>query len=246
MRILRARSATAVGPHHGVNQDRAAARATRVVLADGMGGRQAGDVAAQVAVDAVMGRGASVDLVAAVRAAHLAVHQRAAGDARLASMGTTVVALDLPDAEAPNALVVWVGDSRLLRLRGDDLWQVTRDHTWEAMLLDLGVDAATAAERRHILTRAVGTQDRVDPDMAMFEVEPGDRFLLCSDGVHGVLGPDALRALLRSDAGDPAAAIVAAAVRAGTHDDATAMVVDVAEVAAEGPPTQPIPVLAPA
>jgi serine/threonine protein phosphatase PrpC len=244
LRILRASTATAAGPRHGVNQDRAAARATRVVLADGMGGRQAGDVAAQVAVDTVMSRSASHDLVAAVRAAHLAVHERAAADARLASMGTTVVALDLPDAEAPNALVVWVGDSRLLRLRGDDLWQVTHDHTWEAMLLDLGVDAATAAERRHILTRAVGTQDRVDPEMAMFEVEPGDRFLLCSDGVHGVLGADALRALLRTE-GDPAAAIVAAAVRAGTHDDATAMVVDVAEVAAEGPPTQPIPVLAP-
>lgn len=240
MRILRATTASAPGAR-GANQDRTAARATRAVLADGMGGHRAGDQAAELAVAQVIGATGERDLVGAVQAAHEAVRARAATDPHLASMGTTVVALDLPDADAPNAVAAWVGDSRLLRLRDGELWQVTRDHTWEAMLRELGVDDEAAAERRHVLTRAVGTQTTVEVDTAMFGVVPGDRFLLCSDGVHGVLGPDALAALLGGP--DPAGTIVAAAVRAGTRDDATALVVDVAEVAADGgPPTQPLPV----
>jgi protein phosphatase len=227
MHTFRTTTASQTGSSRSTNQDRVAGAPRRVVLADGMGGRQGGETAAQIAVDTVMDRrgGRTEGPRRAILRANARIQDRARSIGPT-GMGTTVVLVDQPDAEATNVVVAWAGDSRLYRVRGDDAWLVTADHTWEALLLELGTDPAEAAERRHVLTRAVGTQPQLDVDQCTFEVRPGDRLVLCSDGVHGVLAPAVIARL----AGRGAAALVEAAVAAGTRDDATVAVVELVPV----------------
>ncbi|HMJ76346.1 MAG TPA: protein phosphatase 2C domain-containing protein [Iamia sp.] len=227
MHTFRTTTASRTGSHRSTNQDRVATAARRVVLADGMGGRQGGEVAAQIAVDTVLERRAG--RLEDPRRAILRANTRIQAHARaqeLAGMGTTVVVVDQPDAEAANVVVAWVGDSRLYRVRDGEATLLTADHTWEALLLELGTDPAEAAGRRHVLTRAVGTQPQVEVDLCTFEVRPGDRLVLCSDGVHGALGSADVARL----APHGAAGLVEAAVAAGTRDDATAAVVELVPV----------------
>lgn len=242
MHILRTTTASRAGSGRAANQDRVAGGPRRVVLADGMGGRQGGERAAQLAVDTVLERrgGRFEDPRRAILRANARIREQAAAE-DLPGMGTTVVVVDHPDVEAANVVVAWVGDSRLYRVRDGVAEPVTRDHTWEALLLELGTDPDAARERRHVLTRAVGTQARVDVDLCTFEVRPGDRLVLCSDGVHTALGPGAIAAL----AGQGAPALVDAAVAAGTRDDATAAVVELAPVDVDADTGQ-LPVLTPA
>jgi serine/threonine protein phosphatase PrpC len=242
MHTFRTTTATHIGSSRGTNQDRVASAARRVVLADGMGGRQGGEVAAQAVVDTVIERraGRLDDPRRAILRANARIQERARAQG-LKGMGTTVLVVDQPDAEATNVVVAWVGDSRLYRVREGSAEMVTRDHTWEALLLELDTDPADAAERRHVLTRAVGTQPQVDVDLCTFEVRTGDRLVLCSDGVHGALDASEIaRLALRG-----ATALVDAAVAAGTRDDATAAVVELVPVATEADTGQ-LPVLTPA
>jgi serine/threonine protein phosphatase PrpC len=227
MHTFRTTTASRTGSHRSTNQDRVANTARRVVLADGMGGRQGGEVAAQIAVDTVLERraGRLEDPRRAILRANTRIHDRAA-TADLAGMGTTVVVVDQPDAQAANVVVAWAGDSRLYRVRDGEAILLTADHTWEALLLELGTDPAEAAGRRHVLTRAVGTQPQVEVDLCTFEVRPGERLVLCSDGVHGALGSDDVARL----APHGATALVEAAVAAGTRDDATVAVVELVPV----------------
>lgn len=224
MHTFRTTTASATGSSRASNQDRVAHAARRVVLADGMGGRQGGEVAAQIVTDTVLERRAEGPR-RAIQRANARIQERARTQGP-SGMGTTVLVVDQPDADAANVVVAWVGDSRLHRIRDGEALLVTRDHTWEALLLELGTDPVDAAERRHVLTRAVGTQPQVDVDLCTFEVRPGDRLVLTSDGVHGALGPTEIARL--SDGG--AAALVDAAVAAGTRDDATAAVVELVPV----------------
>lgn len=239
MLTLRTRTASRTGTARTDNQDRVGARARRVVLSDGMGGRRGGETAAAMVVEGVLARpaGAEASLPAAVREANrrILAHARTHD---LGGMGATVVAVDLPDVGSPNVVVGWVGDSRAYRVRGDEAWQVTSDHTWEAMLLELGAHPDEAERRRHVLTRAVGTQPEVDVDLCTFEAEPGDRLVLCSDGVHGVLAPTEIARLATGP--DPAGALVEAAVAAGSRDDTTVAVVEVVPVSIDEP-TGPMP-----
>lgn len=239
MHTFRTTTASATGSSRESNQDRVGHGPRRVVLADGMGGRQGGEVAARIVVDTLLARRTDGARRAIARAnARIQERARTTGPS---GMGTTVLVVDQPDVDATNVVVAWVGDSRLYRVRGDEALQVTRDHTWEALLLELGTDPADAAERRHVLTRAVGTQPQVDVDLCTFELRPGDRLVLCSDGVHGALSPIEIARL----AGRGATALVDAAVAAGTRDDATAAVAELVP-ADTGADTGQIPVLTPA
>lgn len=235
-------TSTRTGVGRSEDQDRIGVAAGRVVLADGMGGRRGGAIAAQLAVDAALARGPEglEPPVTAVRRANARILGRAGRDG-LTGMGTTTVLLDLPDPEAPNLVVAWVGDSRAYRIRDGVAWQVTTDHTWEATLLELGVGPAEARRRRNVLTRAVGSQREVEVDLCTFEAQPGDRFVLCSDGVHGALAPADIAALAVGR--DPAEALVAAAVAAGATDDVTAAVAELTVVPVDAPTGQ-VPVLA--
>lgn len=242
MHTFRTTTASQIGSRRTTNQDRVAVAARRVVVADGMGGRMGGEVASSIAVDTVLERrrGRFEDPRRAILRAGARIHERAEADG-LAGMGTTVVVVDQPDAEAANVVVAWVGDSRLYRVRDGVATAMTHDHTWEALLLELGTDPVDAADRRHVLTRAVGTHPGVDVDLCTFEVRPDDLLVLCSDGVHGVLGPEAIGRL----AVGGAEALVGAAVAAGTRDDATAAVVELVPVGLEADTGQ-MPVLTPA
>jgi len=202
------------------------------VVADGMGGHNAGEVASSLAIESIQ---QSVDpahrtaggLQEAVEAANRHVLDTAATRPELAGMGTTVSAALLGPS---GVLLANVGDSRVYRLRGETLTQLTHDDSWIARLLADGVPlTASDIERhpmRHVLTKVVGARTELDADVQQHTFEPGDALLLCSDGLHGVLGPDALADILGrlSDVQAAAEALVAAAVARGAQDNVTAVV----------------------
>ena len=180
------------------------------VLADGMGGHNAGEVASGMAVESIVADAlATVDPAAALDAdaaqSLIRLHVRSANDrihaASLASrerrgMGTTVVAALWHDGQVT---VGHVGDSRLYRLRDSELTRLTRDHT----LIQQGIDAGTltvgqarVAPGRNILTRALGTEDNVDVDLATHDAQAGDLYLLCSDGLTEMLDDDEIARVL--------------------------------------------------
>ncbi len=143
-------------------------------------------------------------------------------------MGTTVVAA-LVSGDRIN--IVSVGDSRVYRFRQGSLEQLTKDDTWLASVLGekQAEDADPQHPLRHVLTSVVGTKDDVKPGAREEQLESGDRFLLCSDGVHGRLDSAALTSLLTEaqSADDGAARIVNEAITRGTTDNATALVINV-------------------
>ncbi len=191
-------------------------------LADGIGGAKGGRVAAELAVRGFIDgylsqsdtRGVRLAGGQSLEAVNRWTHAIGRADADLQDMGSTFTALILRGRQAH---VLHVGDSRLYRLRGDRLTQLTNDHTLKG------------AGRSHILTRAIGPEAGLQIDYVMEEARPDDRFLLCSDGVHGVLSERALAdELARGAAPDETAAdIVAAAGAARSADNMTALVIDV-------------------
>jgi serine/threonine protein phosphatase PrpC len=210
------------------------------VVADGMGGHKGGKQASELAVATVEERclpsRAGADsaeevarLVEAVCDANRRIVALAAQDSGLSRMGTTLVALLLDGLG--RGTVVHVGDSRAFRLRGDRLERLTTDHTVVADLLRnhaISEDEASTHPYRHVLTRALGAAADVSPDVQQFEVRSGDLYLLCSDGVSGMLSESELKGILVGHRDDPEAAcreLIAAANRAGGQDNATAIAV---------------------
>jgi PPM family protein phosphatase len=218
------------------------------IVADGMGGHAAGDVAAQLAVDAVVGfiRRSEGDeeyswpygivsnlslnanrLRTAIYLANRRVFRAAEACDDYTGMGTTIVAaLAWNDRLA----VGHVGDSRLYRFRGDALEQLTQDDSWAAMTLGHRAhDAAPGASgMRHVLTNVLGAREETEVHVQEHVITHGERFLLCSDGVHGTLTCGQLEQVLRqrSAPGTASTAIVREALERGTRDNATALVAD--------------------
>ena len=243
-------SRTDVGPrkmnqdHHGWWPDLGL-----FIVADGMGGHNAGEVASHMAVETIRGfieeSAANADitwpfgievknsidlnrLTTAVRLANRKIYSEGSKSPELSGMGTTVVAALVAEGRIN---LVSVGDSRIYRFRHGALEQLTKDDTWLASVLGekQAEDADPQHPLRHVLTSVVGTKDDVKPGAREEILEAGDRFLLCSDGVHGKLDSAALTSLLAgatsADAG--ASQIVHEAITRGTTDDATAMVINV-------------------
>jgi protein phosphatase len=164
----------------------------------------------------------------AYRRANEMVFQAGEDEPAHAGMGTTLTSALL---HGKYTTIAHVGDSRAYLLRGDALTQVTRDHTLVAEEVAQGRITAEAARRdprRNMLTHVIGTQPRLEGKLpAIFELTllPGDRLLLCSDGLYDVLDDDEMRhALLGQDPGDAARQLVEAAKERGTRDNATAVV----------------------
>ena len=171
-------------------------------VADGMGGHDGGEWASAV-IAAELGEtplsgdiGIDCDRVAeAVARANRTIRDR--GNARAAPIGSTVVTLLLQGARYA---AFWAGDSRAYRLRGGELIQLTRDHTQVQDRVDRGLmtaDEARGHPMAHVLTRAVGVDEEPALAYAEGDVRPGDRFLLCSDGLHGVVTPREIYEALR-------------------------------------------------
>jgi len=201
-----------------------------VAVADGMGGHAAGEIASATAIRAALDA-ADAGAVARVEAANAAVLAAAATDAARAGMGTTLtLAIFWPDGRLEMG---HVGDSRAYLLRNDRLTQLTIDHTFVRELIAQGrlapEDAATHP-RRHMLTRTVGMGD-VRVDSLEIHLLPGDRVMLCSDGLTGMVS-DTRVARILSNTSAPTGAVwslVEAANAAGGQDNTTVAVVDVAE-----------------
>lgn len=192
--ILRAAASTDVGLRRKENEDRYALcpQLGLYLVADGMGGHSAGQVASELAADTALQaiqtlEGAAASLAEklryAVAAANRAIFGKAQEQLEYAGMGTTLVAF-LADQE--RAALAHVGDSRAYLIRGRRIRQLTDDHSIVGELLrrrEISEDAAREHPHRHVLTRALGVRRSVEPDLAELALEPGDVFVLCSDGL---------------------------------------------------------------
>lgn len=224
-----------VGNVREANQDRVFFGGLVAALADGMGGHQGGERAAELAIaefEIAGQRLSEGELVEVVMEANRQVHDHAA-DNGLPGMGTTLVALTLHDDET--ITVANVGDSRAYWLRGDYMGQVTEDHSFVEDLVRQGrlkPEEAAIHPQRNILTRAVGIGAEVEVDrFPIPEPMVGDRFLLCSDGLFNELPEEQILEILL-DAGDPdttAKTLIEAALQTPCRDNVTVAVVDVVE-----------------
>lgn len=207
------------------------------LVCDGMGGAAAGEIASSLAVEEAMRvlsdrladesasvRGAAEEAVAA---ANEAIHSRSQRNSRLSGMGTTFVALLVRERRV---WVVNIGDSRCYRLRDRRLEQLTQDHSWVDEQVRMGLMTEAEANRsqfRNVITRALGTQSSVTPDIFEMEAEPGDLFLLCSDGLTRELNDGLIESMLALDLPLErlCARVVDAAKKAGGHDNITCLLV---------------------
>jgi len=223
-------ASTSVGHVRLDNQDRwGHAHGKRFVVADGMGGTNGGAIAARVAVSEFLSSpllsGGVIE--PALRNINETVRQETSS-LGLQGAGTTLVGV-LVHGSAFTA--VSAGDSRLYRRRGHKVELLTTDHTLRNLRISEGLapDTPDPRGRPDALTSYFGSQDRYHQiDIRVFEAEPQDRLLLCTDGVHGQIPPSALTQILLSpgDSATTADLLVRAADLAGGHDNATALVID--------------------
>lgn len=218
-------------------------------VADGMGGHSAGEVASRLAIEALLAfirrsegetdfswpygldKNLSFDgnrLRTAIHLANRRVFRAAESADAYGGMGTTIVGVLVNGA---SVAVGHVGDSRLYLLSKGALQQVTHDDSWAATILaqdpSLGPDDIAHHPMRNVLTNVLGAREQVDVHLAERALGSGDVLLLCTDGLHGTLDPDAIRTLLHShpDVEGAARALVAAAMERGSRDNVTALVV---------------------
>lgn len=181
---------TDVGRVRKVNEDAAYIGDGFCLVCDGMGGHRGGSVASNLAVDiiaaALSGNSPSVGtLLSAITRANEQVYQRAATERDLLGMGTTLTAFWV---DGDQVILAQVGDSRAYLLRGGVLKQCTHDHSLVAELVRMGsitLEEARAHPQRNLITRSIGTTPHVEVDIFEFMRRPGDRWLLCSDGLTG-------------------------------------------------------------
>jgi protein phosphatase len=231
LRIAEQAFRTDTGRQRNANEDSFFVRAPIFVIADGMGGAQAGEVASKAAADAFdvdLPDGSPERLLReTIVAANREIHGLARTDPSRAGMGTTLTAAIL-EPEAEEVAIGHVGDSRAYRLRGGSLEQLTRDHSLVEEMRRKGqlTDAqAVDHPQRSIITRALGPEPEVEPDVQTVAAAAGDVFLLCSDGLTTMLDDERIARLLGDATSLEAAvrALVDEANRAGGRDNITAL-----------------------
>lgn len=248
MRIGRAAGVTDTGRRRLRNEDAFICEPPLFAVADGMGGARAGEVAARLAAAALEDAGIQTrgepGVTAMIVEANRRIWERALADPATAGMGTTVTAA-LVDTDSGTVAIGHVGDSRAYLLRGGALEQLTTDHSLVAELVSSGVLTPEEAERhpqRSAITRALGTEPVVDVEVLTIAGEPGDLYLLCSDGLPTMLADSAVAAALEAAERDPAVAaeaLVAAANARGGEDNITVVLFELAE--GEAPAVEQVP-----
>ncbi|MBV9659692.1 MAG: Stp1/IreP family PP2C-type Ser/Thr phosphatase [Acidimicrobiales bacterium] len=252
---LRAGAATDVGLVRANNQDQLLVADRLYAVADGMGGHAAGEVASAVAIEALdhgFVRSGSLtpdNLIEAARTANRAVWEEAEANPEMRGMGTTLVAL--AQVEGDQLAIVNIGDSRLYAFHDGELRQVTLDHNLVAELVAQGRISKEEAEfhpRRNIMTRALGVEPEVPVDLFVEPARPGDRYLLCSDGLPREVSDDLIAAILRrlADPQQAAKELVNEAKNRGGNDNITVVIVNVTEDSGVGEDTQLADVVEPA
>jgi len=233
------------------NEDSAYAGPHLLAVADGMGGHAAGEVASAATITTIAAldgdrRGADLvdSLADAVVAANMRLHELITADPAIEGMGTTLTALLWADGYAA---LGHIGDSRAYLLRGGQFVQITHDHTLVQSLVDEGKiteDDVATHPHRSLLLRALDGRTIAEPDLAPLETYPGDRYLLCSDGLSGVVTEQTLHQALGSIADPDKAALrlVELAIKGGGPDNITCIVADVIDAhSSPVPPTwQPV------
>ncbi|MFH9420312.1 PP2C family protein-serine/threonine phosphatase [Streptomyces sp. NPDC017529] len=233
----------AAGSHKGMiregNEDSGYAGPRLLAIADGMGGQAAGEVASSEVIstlvqldDDVPGSDILTSLGTAVQRANDQLRVMVEEDPQLEGMGTTLTALLWTGQRLG---LVHVGDSRAYLLRDGVLTQITQDHTWVQRLVDEGritEEEATTHPQRSLLMRALGSGDHVEPDLSIREVRAGDRYLICSDGLSGVVSHQTLEDTLASYQGphETVQELIQLALRGGGPDNITCIVADVLDV----------------
>jgi PPM family protein phosphatase len=219
------------------NEDSAYAGPRLLAVADGMGGHAAGEVASAVTIGAMAeldsdqfaGTDLLADLANAVAAANVRLQQMIIANPAVEGMGTTLTAVLWFDG---HAAVCHIGDSRGYLLRAGQLYQITHDHTLVQSLVDEGritEDDVSTHPQRSLLLRALDGRTVAEPDLSVHEAQAGDRYLLCSDGLSGVVSDETLRDTL-ANIGDPDAAarqLIDLAIRGGGPDNITCIIADV-------------------
>nr|WP_244313378.1 Stp1/IreP family PP2C-type Ser/Thr phosphatase [Streptomyces zinciresistens] len=233
----------AAGSHKGMiregNEDSGYAGPRLLAIADGMGGAAAGEVASSEAIstivaldDDVPGSDILTSLGTAVQRANDQLRSMVEEDPQLEGMGTTLTALLWTGQRLG---LVHVGDSRAYLLRDGVLTQITQDHTWVQRLVDEGritEEEATTHPQRSLLMRALGSGDHVEPDLSIREVRAGDRYLICSDGLSGVVSHQTLEETLASYQGpqETVQELIQLALRGGGPDNITVIIADVLDL----------------
>ncbi len=213
------------------------------IVADGMGGHAAGEVASEIAVDAVTNvyyqddsEDVATSLLNAIKRANGLIHQRAAENMLRSGMGTTCVAAVLC---GNMAYIANVGDSRAYLVRGGQVRQISQDHSWVAEQVRAGLlteEQARTHAQRNVITRCLGTQADVEIDVFPEPIEENDALVLCSDGLSGLISDtDILRTVEQAGPQESVYHLIDQANENGGPDNITAIVVRVLEVGVESP-----------
>ncbi len=237
LRVAEQYSGTDTGRQRRANEDSMLARSPLFVVADGMGGARAGEVASRIAVEAFQsGLHAASDpelaLAELARAANSRIHDLSQSNAEQAGMGTTLTAVYVGEQEVA---IAHVGDSRAYCLRDGELLRLTDDHSLVDELMRQGrltPEEAVEHPQRSVITRALGPEGSVEVDTRSFRARAGDVYLLCSDGLTTMISEEQIAAVLLAhpllrDAGE---ALIAAANDAGGRDNVTVVLVRLEEV----------------
>jgi serine/threonine protein phosphatase PrpC len=219
------------GRQRTANEDALYARPPLFAVADGMGGAQAGEIASKLAASAVRSsdRGRLEDLI---QEANRRVHQRSVEDATASGMGTT---LTVAEIVGERVTIGHVGDSRAYLVRDGRLEQLTEDHSLVGELVRSGKLTPEEAEshpQRSVITRALGTDPDVDVDTFAVEPQPGDLFLLCSDGLTTMVDDRTIERLVEEKRGDLDGlvnALIRAANKGGGEDNITVVAFEIAD-----------------
>jgi serine/threonine protein phosphatase PrpC len=243
---------TDIGRIRTLNEDRVSVQEelngfTLAIVADGMGGHQAGDIASQMAIETIQGQlqelhtGMSIEeceaaLKHAIYKANDEVFHRASTELQYQGMGTTVV---LALASEEKVILANIGDSRAYMISDESIKQITEDHSLVTELVKSGqisAEEAHAHPRRNVLTRALGTDQAVTVDIYQIQWNDGDSILLCSDGLSGLLDNERIKGILSNEQNihRKTDLLIASALEAGGEDNITvALLSNVKELAGE-------------
>ena len=251
--VLRYAVRSDVGLLREGNEDSAYAGPRLLAVADGMGGHAAGEVASSLTIASMAkldseppGGDMLAELAAAVAAANTRLQEMIIANPAVEGMGTTLTALFWSDG---HAALCHIGDSRGYLLREGELYQITHDHTLVQSLVDEGrisADDVSTHPQRSLLLRALDGRSVAEPDLSVHDGQVGDRYLLCSDGLSGVVSDETLRETM-AGVEDPDAVtrqLIELALHGGGPDNITCIVADVVDTAASRVPPTGAPVLA--
>jgi serine/threonine protein phosphatase PrpC len=253
VRVGHSTGMTHTGRRRRHNEDSFVHEPPLFAIADGMGGPRAGEVASRLAAGALsigdVGGTGTERVVALINEANRRVYERSAEDETVSGMGTTITVALVEDS---TVTLGHVGDSRAYLVRDGTLEQLTEDHSLVAELVRGGKLSPEEAEhhpQRAVITRALGTDPDVDVDTFTVQAQPGDVFLLCSDGLTTMIGDETILRVLeerRGDLDDAAKELIRLANKAGGDDNITVVAFDITDEAAPEPAetieeTRPMP-----